>query len=238
MSKPLLKLLYLQNKPILEQLLIEEALLRADKGNWCVFNTGTVPGIVLGVSSKVEQHIHSEKMAQKPVPLIRRFTGGGTVFVDENTCFVTTICNEECSGTPCKIEPILHWNGALYSGLVDGFHVVENDYAIADKKFGGNAQYHTKKRWLLHSSLLWDFKKSNMEYLLFPPKVPKYREERSHGDFLCCLKDKISTKQKIFDHVVSKLGLKFEIEEVTEDMAKKIVDLPHRQSTVLVSCIL
>lgn len=45
------KLLRLSNMPILRQLLLEEALLRADTGNWCIVNNGTsVPAIVMGIS--------------------------------------------------------------------------------------------------------------------------------------------------------------------------------------------
>ena len=45
------KLLKLHRVPILRQLLLEEALLRADSGNWCIVNNGTsVPAIVMGIS--------------------------------------------------------------------------------------------------------------------------------------------------------------------------------------------
>lgn len=45
------KLLHLQKVPILRQLLLEEALLRADTRNWCIINNGTsVPAIVMGIS--------------------------------------------------------------------------------------------------------------------------------------------------------------------------------------------
>ncbi len=45
------KLLRLHKVPILRQLLLEEALLRADSSNWCIINNGTsVPAIVMGIS--------------------------------------------------------------------------------------------------------------------------------------------------------------------------------------------
>ena len=46
-----IKLVRLNKMPILRQLLLEEALLRADSGNWCIVNNGTsVPAIVMGIS--------------------------------------------------------------------------------------------------------------------------------------------------------------------------------------------
>ena len=45
------RLLRLRGYPILRQLQLEEALLRADAGNWFLLNDGTPePAIVLGIS--------------------------------------------------------------------------------------------------------------------------------------------------------------------------------------------
>ena len=45
------RLLRLKGFPILQQLQLEEALLRADAGNWFVLNDGAPdPAIVLGIS--------------------------------------------------------------------------------------------------------------------------------------------------------------------------------------------
>lgn len=44
-------LLRLQGLPILQQLRLEEALLRADAGNWCILNDGSATAaVVLGIS--------------------------------------------------------------------------------------------------------------------------------------------------------------------------------------------
>ena len=44
-------ILRLRGHPILQQLQLEEALLRADKANWCIINDGTPsPAIVMGIS--------------------------------------------------------------------------------------------------------------------------------------------------------------------------------------------
>ncbi|NGX54212.1 MAG: hypothetical protein K1000chlam4_00937, partial [Chlamydiae bacterium] len=45
-------LLHLSGLPIFEQLQLEEALLRADEGNWCLINSGVPPAIVMGISAK------------------------------------------------------------------------------------------------------------------------------------------------------------------------------------------
>ena len=46
-----INLLRLQGLPILKQLRLEEALLRADAGNWCILNDGSATAaVVLGIS--------------------------------------------------------------------------------------------------------------------------------------------------------------------------------------------
>ena len=86
-----LHILRLTGHSILEQLRIEEALLRTDTRNWCIVNDGTDDAIVLGISGKVEKLICALQIQKRPIPLIRRFSGGGTVVVDRDTLFVTFI---------------------------------------------------------------------------------------------------------------------------------------------------
>ena len=50
------------------------------------------------------------------------------------------------------------------------------DYVFNERKFGGNAQSITGRRWLHHTSFLWDFQQQAMALLKHPPRAPKYRE--------------------------------------------------------------
>jgi hypothetical protein len=45
-----------------------------------------------------------------------------------------------------------------------------------ERKFGGNAQAITSKRWLHHTSFLWDYDPLNMAVLTNPKKQPAYRQ--------------------------------------------------------------
>lgn len=106
-----LNLIEWHERPIFQQLQLEEALLRTDGGNWCLINQGTTPAIVMGISGKPEKWIHPAFFERKPFPLIRRFSGGGTVVVDKHTLFVTFICNKADINIPpslntCCIGPV------------------------------------------------------------------------------------------------------------------------------------
>lgn len=95
LSKAPLNVLRTRGMAILDQLRLEEALLRNTKSNWLVINDGAAtPAVVLGISGDPHKLVHVESARQAGVPLIKRFTGGGTVIVDKNTIFVTMIMNQ------------------------------------------------------------------------------------------------------------------------------------------------
>lgn len=141
------------------------------------------------------------------VQVIRRFSGGGTVYVDRGTVFASLICSAAAlpPEVPLFPRPLMQWTERVYTPLFrhvsPPFALREHDYALGDKKFGGNAQSITKDRFLHHTSFLWDFDPANMAYLKLPPKAPAYREGREHGSFICRLKDHFPSSR---DHFVGR----------------------------------
>lgn len=234
--KPSLLLLDLADVPILEQLQLEEALLRADTRNWCLINTGAPPAIVMGISGKEEELLELSKVKSNPIPVIRRFSGGGTVVVDPGTLFVTFICNSDAVSVPCYPRHVMKWSEKVYQPVFSGhdFGARENDYVLGDKKFGGNAQYMCKGRWLHHSSLLWDFEVARMEYLKIPKKAPEYRQGRGHGEFLCGLRESFPEKEMLRGSVIENLHNHFAVDCVELEAAQEALTLPHRQATKLI----
>lgn len=69
------------------------------------------------------------------VPVIRRFTGGGTVIVDRGTIFVTFICNKDAfPDVQPYPKPIMTWSSLIYSKVFQGigdFRLRENGECTA-----------------------------------------------------------------------------------------------------------
>ncbi len=228
-----LHILHLNNFPILEQLQIEEALLRTDDRSFCIINEGSPKSIVMGISSKAPELIDLEASKKHAIPVIRRFSGGGCVIVDQKTLFVTFIFGSDVLDLPTFPEPIHRWSANFYKDAfgIDQFDLRENDYVIGNHKCGGNAQYIQRKRWLHHTSFLWDYEKDNMDFLLFPKKVPKYRDERSHKNFLCKLKDHSTHINELTSGIKTELKIRFQVNDLPLKDALQAQEKPHRKST-------
>lgn len=213
----ILHFLSLKEMPILEQLQLEERLLHLDNRNWCLVNQGSTPAIVMGISGKPELLIDQKKLKERPLPVIKRFSGGGTVVVDQDTLFVTFIFQKGGLPFPAYPEPILRWTETVYKEVFPfpAFALRENDYILGERKCGGNAQYIKKERWLHHTSFLWNYEKTRMEYLLHPPKTPQYRAGRTHEEFLCTLSPHFADKSAFFDALKAELSSQFVLKQAT-----------------------
>ena len=174
--------LRLPRLPTLKMLQIEEVLLRHDpeKRNFLILNHPKPhdDAVVLGISGKPENLVHLENTNQAGVPMIKRFTGGGTVYVNDNVRFVSFILNK--MALP-NVNPyphdIMRWTERVYRTVFQTieqkywperniweedddlkkyfpftgdheFSLRENDYCFGPLKFGGNAQSIIRDRWV------------------------------------------------------------------------------------------
>ncbi len=226
-----INLLSLDNYPIFHQLQIEEMLLRTSEDNWCILNSGSSPAIVLGISGKVEDMVNTEKHKKKPIPLIKRYSGGGTVVVDENTLFVSFIFQKGAHSFPLFPENILRWSTLFYKKAlnIEGFGLKENDYVIGNKKCGGNAQYIQKNRFVHHTTFLWDFKLELMNLLTHPKKTPSYRKERCHEQFVCSLNKYFSSKRSALNSIKTGLLSSYCVKDISTESL--LLKQEYRRST-------
>jgi len=226
-----INLVKLKNFPIYKQLLLEEALLRTDENNWCIINEGTPPAIVMGIAGQKENLIKEDLLKRNPIPVIKRFSGGGCVIVNEDSIFITFIFSKKTHNIDLFPEKIHAHMEDFYNECFCNIALRENDYVIGQKKCGGNAQYIKKDRWLHHTSFLWDYKKEEMDLLFLPSKQPKYRNNRNHGDFLCKLKNHFSSKEEFQTIIEKNLSKHFHVVTVQQDTLLKKQYPSHRQRT-------
>jgi lipoate-protein ligase A len=132
-----------------------------NKCNRCLFNTGPAPpddpshargSVILGLSGDPHKLVHVNNAHADGVPLVKRYSGGGTVFLDNGCRMVSLLINTDALP---NVQPyprnIMDWTGRLYGAAftphLPTFHLRENDYCIGSKKVAGNAQSITRGRW-------------------------------------------------------------------------------------------
>lgn len=63
---------------------------------------------------KAEELVHIDKVKEAKVDVIKRFSGGGTVIVDEDTVFSTLIMNAaSLPHVECYPRPVMRWTEGL-----------------------------------------------------------------------------------------------------------------------------
>lgn len=135
--KQKLFLIHLKGLSILDQLKIEEALLRTSNDSYCIINEGTSPAIVMGISGCSEELVDLERAKKDKIPVIRRFSGGGTVFVDEETLFISFILQKEMLSIPLFPSAILAWFENFYRPIFNrgDFALKENDFVFGERRW-------------------------------------------------------------------------------------------------------
>jgi len=74
--------------------------------------------------SKPEELINLKEASTANIPLLRRFTGGGTVIVDSNSIMTSIIMHGPTAvpDVPCYPRPIMHWTEGVFGKYLKQFN--------------------------------------------------------------------------------------------------------------------
>lgn len=120
------------------------------------------PSVIIGKHQNVFEEVDYRLLEREQIPLVRRISGGGTVFHDLgnlNFSFITRYTSTRFNNYREFTAPII---GALQSLGVPAALNERNDIVIQGLKVSGNAQFTTRGRMLSHGTLLFN---SNLELL-------------------------------------------------------------------------
>ena len=147
--------------------------------------------VVVGYSNRLAAEVHIERCRAQGIPILRRFSGGGTVLQGPGCFNYTVVLPNELLGGAVDVMAsyrlVLQRHREIFAQLLGAAVEIAgtSDLAVAGRKFSGNAQHRKRHCTLFHGSFLLDFDLSRIEALLpLPSKEPHYRAGRSHKDFL------------------------------------------------------
>ncbi|ANN19164.1 lipoate--protein ligase [Amycolatopsis orientalis] len=136
-----------------DNLAFDEALLRAAPEApvlWIWRNTDCV---VVGRGQKIEREVKVDVCASDGVPVLRRASGGGTVFHDPGNLNITLVLSGHgLAGKP--LEALGELMTATVAGLGLPSRLGDRGLFVGDSKLCGFAVFRTRTGLLAHSTLL------------------------------------------------------------------------------------
>ncbi len=131
--------------------------------------------VLIGKNQNALAEINYDYVKEHDINVVRRLSGGGTVFCDlGNTNFAFIVTDKKSFSDFRKFtKPILE---VLQKLGVNAEFSGRNDLTIEGKKFSGNAQYKYKDRLLHHGTLLFSSDLGDLTNSINPPKI-KYESK-------------------------------------------------------------
>lgn len=131
--------------------------------------------VLIGKNQNTLEEIDYEYVKENNIDVVRRLSGGGTVFCDlGNTNFAFIVTDRESFSDFRKFtSPILE---VLKNLGVKAEFSGRNDLTIEGQKFSGNAQYKNKDRLLHHGTLLFHSDIGDLAKAIKPKKI-KYESK-------------------------------------------------------------
>ncbi|GET27208.1 lipoate--protein ligase [Prolixibacter sp. NT017] len=114
------------------------------------------PSIIVGKHQNTLSEINLDYVEANGIKVVRRLSGGGTVFHDSgnlNFCFIRNIAANEDISFKRFTQPIVN---ALATIGIEATFSGRHDLLVKSKKISGNAMHVYKKRVLSHGTLLYD----------------------------------------------------------------------------------
>lgn len=131
----------------------------------------TSPTLMVGKYQNVLEEINKPYADEHGIKLVRRMSGGGTIYTDPGGWQFTFIQHENADEIHFSryITPVI--DALAEIGIKAEFNG-RNDLVIDGRKFSGNAQYRLGGNIVHHGSLLFD---TNIEQMVASTTVDKYK---------------------------------------------------------------
>jgi lipoate-protein ligase A len=136
-------------------LAVEELLLKNRKEEYCILGINH-PAVIIGKHQSAHREVNTRFIIENDIPVIRRISGGGTVYHDPGNLNFTFIKQSEPGKQVDFVkytQPVIDF---LLSLGVDARFEGKNDLKVNGLKISGNAEHVHRSRVLHHGTLLFN----------------------------------------------------------------------------------
>ncbi|UJG41479.1 MAG: lipoate--protein ligase family protein [Candidatus Heimdallarchaeum aukensis] len=225
------RLIVLPDLPPLETQTVYHALAniqsKHNSPNTLILTWPNTPYVSIGIHQVIDLVVDTNAISEMDIPLIRRITGGGAVYLDQNQLFYQLIFNKNDYPFSVKelfehfLQPVV--STYRYLGIPAKYQPL-NDIVALDKKISGNGASAIDRSTILVGNFILDFPVKEMSRILkvpdekFRDKIAKTLEERigSIKYFLGYSPDKLDLIYNFKKEFEDILGISLEVGSLTE----------------------
>jgi len=185
------------------QMAIDEAILLSrienKVPNTLRFFTWKPKCLSIGFFQDLHKEVALSKARDKKVDIVRRYTGGGSVFHDKELTYSLAVSENDVG------EDIIESYGIICNAIISGLHAIGissafkpiNDVIVGNKKISGNAQTRKKGIVLQHGTILLDVDVKEMFSLL------NVSSEKIKDKMIEAVEDRVTSLHDVLDRNVS-----------------------------------
>lgn len=136
-------------------LAVEDFLLHNRKEDFLILSIND-PCVIVGKHQAVHREVNTRFIEERGIPVIRRISGGGTVYHDRgnlNFAFIKQSVAGKQIDFRLYTQPVINFLSSLgVTAIFEG----KNDLTVGGLKISGNAEHVYRERVLHHGTLLFD----------------------------------------------------------------------------------
>lgn len=161
----------------------------------------TVPTLMIGRHQNTIEEINCNYVKEKKICVVRRITGGGTIYTDPNGWQFSYIVKKPFTNIDFSeyVKPVIN---ALAQQGIEAKYNDRNDIYIKGKKISGNSQYCDERCGLHHGSILFN---TDLNELV---KAITVSDDKIISKGLKSVRERVTNVKDHFDREINSIAFK------------------------------